>query len=90
VSYRIELIPEAEKSLAGLARKQRQRIARKIDALAANPRPTGAKKLTGPDPLIYRLSSIDFRILYQVHDEQSMVLVVRIGDRKSVYRRLPD
>jgi mRNA interferase RelE/StbE len=90
VNYRIELIPEAEKSLAGLALKQRQRIARKIDALAANPRPPGAKKLKGPDPPIYRLSSGDFRILYQVHDEQSRVLVVRIGDRKSVYRRLPD
>jgi len=90
VPYRIELVPEAEESLAGLSLKQRQRIARKIDALAENPRPPNSKKLEGAAPPIYRVVSGDFRVLYQVHDKDLIVLVVRIGDRKNVYRRLPE
>lgn len=87
--YRIELVPEAEKSLARLAPKQRQRLARKID-LAENPRPQSSKKLMGPDPPLYRIASGDYRVLYSVRDDDAAVLIVRVGDRKSVYRRLPE
>ena len=87
--YRIELVPEAEKSLARLAPKQRQRLATKIDALAENPRPPSCKKLEGADPPLYRIVSGDYRVLYSVRDDDATVLVVRIGARKSVYRRLP-
>jgi mRNA interferase RelE/StbE len=89
VRYRIELVPEAGKSLAGLHPKQRQQIARKIDALAESPRPANCKKLIGSDPPLYRIVSGDYRILYSVRDEDSAVLVVRVGGRKSLYRRLP-
>ncbi len=90
MNYRIELVPEAEKSLAKLPLKQQQRIARKIDALAESPRPPSSKKLKGADPPIYRVVAEDFRILYRVDDKESIVLVVRIGDRKDVYRRMPE
>ena len=88
--YRIELVPEAEKSLARLPPKQRQRLAGKIDALAGNPRPPNCKKLSGSDPPLYRIASGGYRVLYFVRDESAAVLVVRVGDRKSVYRRLPE
>ena len=88
--YRIELVPEAEKGLARLPPKQRQQIARKIDGLAENPRPPNCKKLKGSDPPLYRIVSGDYRVLYSVRDEGPAVLVVRVGDRKSVYRRLPE
>lgn len=88
--YRIELVPEAERDLARLFPKQRQSIARKIDALAENPRPPDCKKLKGSDPPLYRIVSGDYRVLYYVRDEDSVVLVARVGDRKSVYRRLPE
>ena len=88
--YRIELVPEAEKSLARLPLKQRQRLARKIDALAGNPRPQSCKKLKGSHPPLYRIVSGDYRVLYSIRDEDPAVLVVRIGDRKSIYRRLPE
>ena len=56
-----------------------------MDALAANPRPKGVKKLSGPDDL-YRIRVGDYRIVYQIHDDRLIVLVVRIGHRKDVYR----
>jgi mRNA interferase RelE/StbE len=88
VRYRVQLVSEAEKSLAGLPIKQQQHIARNIDSLAENPRPSTSKKLKGSDLPIYRLVSGGFRVVYHVDDEASIVLVVRIGDRKSVDRRL--
>jgi len=56
-----------------------------MDALAINPRPKGVKKLTGLDSL-YRIRTGDYRIVYQVRDDRLIVLVVRIGHRKDVYR----
>ncbi len=56
-----------------------------MDALAANPRPKGVKKLTGLDNL-YRIRAGDYRIVYQIRDDRLIVLVVRIGHRKDVYR----
>ncbi len=56
-----------------------------MDGLAVNPRPKGVKKLSGLDDL-YRIRVGDYRIVYQIHDDRLIVLVVRIGHRKDVYR----
>jgi mRNA interferase RelE/StbE len=75
----------AAKELEGVPRKDRQRIVRRIEALAAEPRPAGAEKLSGDDK--YRIRQGDYRILYEIQDAQLVVVVVRIGNRREVYRR---
>ena len=65
--------------------KDRQRIVRRIEALAENPRPAGAEKLSGDDK--HRIRQGDYRILYEIEDAQLVVTVVRIGNRREVYRR---
>ena len=85
--YSILLKPAAERALASLSAKNRKLVAKKIDALALNPRPNGVEKLKGSDDL-YRVRSGDFRIIYQILDEVLRVLVVVIGDRKDIYDRL--
>ena len=65
--------------------KDRQRIVRRIEALAEHPRPTGAEKLGGDDK--YRIRQGDYLILYEIEDAQPVVTVVRIGNRREVYRR---
>lgn len=87
--YRVKLIPEAERSLAALQLKHQRQIAKKLDGLADDPRPAGRKRLQGSEHL-YRIVSGDYRIIYQIHDNMLTVLIVRIGDRKQVYRRLPE
>jgi mRNA interferase RelE/StbE len=84
--YRIELSRGAEKSLAGLPGEARGRIASKIDALAENPRPQGAKKLSGEDDL-YRVRVGDYRVVYEIRDRVLIILVLNIGHRREVYRR---
>ena len=83
--YRIEFKPSAARELESLPRDAQRRIARVIDGLATTPRPSTAKKLTGAADL-YRLRAGDYRIIYQIRDSVLLVLVVKIGNRKDVYR----
>ena len=87
MAYRIELKPSAAMELAGLPRPIQRRIAAKIDSLAVTPRPPGVKQLSGPERL-YRIRSGEYRILYQIQDNVLVVLVIRIGHRREIYRNL--
>ena len=64
----------------------RRRIEPKIDALAENPRPHGARKIEGQETA-FRLRVGDYRIVYEVHDRALIVMVMIVGHRREVYRR---
>jgi mRNA interferase RelE/StbE len=85
-SYRVEVKPSVERDLAGLEKRDRLRVARKIDALAEYPRPAGVEKLSGEDDL-WRVRAGDYRIIYAIRDDVLLVLVVRVGHRRDVYRK---
>ena len=89
MAYRIEIRPSALKELADLPKRDRRRVARKIDALAENPRPVGAKKLAkvGRGDL-YRVRAGDYRVIYRLQDKIVTVTVIKIGHRGDVYRKL--
>ena len=84
-SYNILLTKSAAKEPKRVPPKDRQLIVTKIRALADNPRPTGAEKLSGDDK--FRIRQGDYRILYEIIDQDLIVTVVRIGDRREVSRR---
>ena len=83
-SYRIEIKRSAAKELEAIPAKDRRRIATKIQALAGNPRPAGCEKLSGHDK--YRIRQGNYRILYTIEDDVLLVTVIKIGDRRDVYR----
>jgi mRNA interferase RelE/StbE len=85
VPYTIEFAPPATKQFRKLRGDLRDRVAARVDALAIDPCPPGVEKLAGADNL-YRVRVGDFRIVYEIHDRRLLVLVVRIADRKDVYR----
>ena len=85
--YRVELSAPVTRQLDALPEKVYGQVRRRIDALAANPRPPSVKKLKGVENL-YRIRSGDYRIVYQILDKKLLVLVVRIGNRREVYRGL--
>ena len=88
MGYTVEVAPVAERQLKALPKLIRTQIGRRIDKLADNPRPHGIEKITGEDDL-YRVRTGDYRILYKINDQELLILVVKIGDRKEVYRRFP-
>ena len=86
-TYTVTILPAALRQLAELPRPDQKRIKERIDGLAADPRPHGAKKLRGESDL-FRLRSGNYRIIYSVEDVRLIVLVIRIGHRREVYRHL--
>lgn len=84
-SYSIELTRSAAKEIERLPLKDRRRIVDRIAALAEDPRPAGAERLSGDDK--YRIRQGDYRILYEIIDHELIVTVVRVGHRREVYRR---
>ncbi len=84
MSYSIDILRVAQKQLAKINRASQQRIIDGIRDLTENPRPSGCKKLSGRPA--WRIRIGPYRVIYEIHDDQLLVLVVTIGDRKDVYR----
>ncbi len=83
-SYRIEVKRSAAKEIADLPKSDCQRVVAKLRALADEPRPHGCEKLTGEDK--YRVRQGNYRILYEIDDYSNTLTIVKVGDRKEVYR----
>ncbi len=74
--YRIEYAASAARQIRKLDRVARHRVLATIELLAEVPRPPGATVLVGGSGEL-RVRTGDYRIVYEVHDEQLLVLVVR-------------
>lgn len=85
--YSITYKPSAVKALRKLERKYQQAIVSAIEALAHQPRPDGVKKLQGGEGE-YRLRVGSYRIIYDINDQDLVILVLHVGHRKDVYRKL--
>ena len=72
------------KDLRQIPRKDVARILKRIDTLKVEPRPAGAEKLSGQDK--YRIRQGVYRIIYEIRDDKLIVVVVKIGHRRDVYR----
>lgn len=83
--YRVQLSPEAIRGLRDLSEKDRELVTRRIFALVDNPYPPGCRKLVGIKDL-FRIRAGDYRIIYQVKRAVLLVLVIRIGHRREIYR----
>lgn len=79
-SYRVLIKRSAVKELEAVSLKDRRRLVARIEGLAATPRPVGVQKLSGEEK--YRLRQGDYRILYEIVDEDLIVTVVRVGHRR--------
>ena len=85
MAYSIAFAKAAKRQFDKLPGPAQRRLGDVIAALAVDPRPPGVVKLTGEDRL-YRMRGGDYRVIYQVQDERLLVLVVKVGHRREVYR----
>jgi mRNA interferase RelE/StbE len=81
--YHVLVARRAVQALAGLQRRDQQRIRAAIDLLADEPRPPGAVTMAG-EPHTYRVRVGDYRLVYEVLDDRLIIHVVRIGHRRDV------
>lgn len=86
-SYKIEIKKSAQEEIRKLPKGIRKKVVNKIDKLALNPLPSDKEKIKGLENA-YRIRQGNYRIVYLVFKNSLLVSVVRVRDRKEVYRDL--
>lgn len=82
--YRVEVTNAAARELRKLERQDADRVSSAIRRLEDDPRPHGATKLSGRDE--YRIRVGDHRVIYEIDDDKVVVTVIKIGNRRDVYK----
>ncbi|MEI6790133.1 MAG: type II toxin-antitoxin system RelE/ParE family toxin [Myxococcaceae bacterium] len=85
VEYRLEFNKRYLKDLEKIPKVFQKSILQALAYLKHNPRPDGCKKMRGFDDL-YRIRCGDYRIVYQIHDNVLLIIVIDVGHRKEIYR----
>lgn len=87
--YTVAYSKPVEKELRKLSRNKVlfRSLIKQIQGLAKNPQPIGAEKLKGTTN-VYRLRQGQYRIVYSIEKNKLVVLIIRVGHRKDVYRQL--
>lgn len=86
MKYKIQFTKHAESQLTSLPKDEIKKISKRIDKLASDPFPPKCEKLEGEEG-VYRVRQGDYRILYSVFDKKLIILVLKIGHRREVYRK---
>ncbi len=85
MKYTVHMDSRTRKTLDQLQGDNHRRVVHKLEALEENPRPMGVEKMAGPEDL-YRVRVGDYRIVYAIRDRELVIIVIRIGHRREVYR----
>ncbi|HEX9519654.1 MAG TPA: type II toxin-antitoxin system RelE/ParE family toxin [Streptosporangiaceae bacterium] len=83
--YEIVFRDDARKTFQQLDRAVQRRLERAMERLAENPRPGQATQLVS-DSQTWRVRAGDWRVLYEIHDDQHLVLVLDVRHRSTAYR----
>ena len=84
MTYSVEFKPSVVKALKRIPKENQIQIIRKIKSLADDPWPAGCVKLA--DFPYYRVRYGNYRIIYEIQDNKLLILILKIGHRKDVYR----
>ena len=85
--FRLEYKSSVKKELRKLSKTDRIAVIHKIQLLAKQPHPEGSAKLKGSQNL-YRIRHGDYRVIYQIHGSVLTIIIIRIGHRRDVYKKL--
>ena len=83
--YTVSLASQATRQLRKLDAAARRRVQAAIDLLADDPRPPKARQIVGGAGE-WRVRTGDYRIVYEIRDNELIVLVVAVGHRRDIYR----
>lgn len=83
--YKVIIKKSAIKELENISKTFRLKIIEKIDDLATDPRPQGVRKLEN-SLNSYRIRVGNYRVIYTIQDQNLLVEVIKVADRKEAYR----
>ena len=84
MKYKIFIEKSALKNLSKIPLQDQSRVINSIQNLSKNPRPPGNKKLSGRNA--WRIRVGNYRVIYEIHDDRLIILVISIDHRKDIYR----
>lgn len=84
VSYELRIKESVAKDLRRIPAKDLERILQPIESLHTQPRPAGCEKLSSLER--YRLRQGDYRIVYEILDNEFIIIVVKVSHRRSSYK----
>jgi mRNA interferase RelE/StbE len=85
MTYKVELTKKSLKELKKISKVDQVRILRAVDKLSNNPRQKpNTRQMTGSTA--WRLRVGNYRVIYDIHDREVRVLVIRVRHRRDVYR----
>lgn len=82
--YRLVFRKSVAKDLRDIPKKDVARILKCIEALSEDPRAPGCEKLSGQER--YRVRRGLYRIIYEIKDDMLIIVVVKVGHRRDLYR----
>jgi mRNA interferase RelE/StbE len=83
--YKVQITSTAERHLKRLSKADQRRVVSVVTGLTDDPRPRGCRKLRGYDD-VFRVRVGVLRILYAIEEDRLLILVLKVGHRKAVYR----
>jgi mRNA interferase RelE/StbE len=83
-SYRLTFKKSVTRDFRSITKNDVPRILKRIEALADDPRPVGSEKLSGQER--FRVRQGMYRIIYEIQNEELVIIVVKVGHRREVYR----
>ncbi len=85
MAYRLFFKKSVQKDLKKLGRETAHRILREIRKKLL-PDPRGGKPLKGKDGVLWSFRIGEYRVIYTFSDRDLIVLVIRVGHRREIYR----
>ena len=86
MSYAVKFSPAAARELRKFDPLTRRRIQAVVELLANEPRPPAAIRLVGGAGE-WRVRTGDYRVIYEIHDAELLVLVLRMAHCREIYER---
>jgi mRNA interferase RelE/StbE len=84
-NYKVTVSKTAQKTLLKLPKRDIPKIIEAIESLKASPRPVGSRKLSGEEST-YRIRQGLYRIIYEIKKNELVILILKVGHRKDIYR----
>lgn len=85
-NYSVEIARSAEKVLLKLPKQAVVKIMKRIVNLSSEPYPPDCRKLSGEDN-VFRIRVGNYRIIYEIFEKKVVIVVLKVGHRKDIYRR---
>ncbi|MDH5525668.1 MAG: type II toxin-antitoxin system RelE/ParE family toxin [Desulfobulbaceae bacterium] len=88
MKYTVEFRPTVLRNVKLFPKRDLVKIKKKIEELCINLPDPAITKMKGNNTF-HKVRSGDYRIIYEIHDYKLVILIVKIGHRKDVYKKIP-